>query len=73
MIKKSRKCMLPGLAKYKKSPLKQVSPKPVKKGKTKGKWTPETIDRIKKELKRYNENFQFGPDGHWHNDGIGIT
>tara|TARA_B100001250_G_C19145137_1_gene505482 strand:+ start:254 stop:469 length:216 start_codon:yes stop_codon:yes gene_type:complete len=70
---KSRKCMLPGLAKYKKSPLKQVPPKPVKKGKTKGKWTPETIDRIKKELKRYNENFQFGADGHWHNDGIGIT
>ena len=50
------------------SPFKQI---PVKKGKTK--WSPETIERMKKQMKRYNENFQFGPDGHWHNDGIGIT
>ena len=70
---KSRKHMLPGLAKYKKSPLKQVPPKPVKKGNFIKNMTPEDRKEFIDKLKKYNKNFQFGADGHWHNDGIGIT
>ena len=60
---KPRKCMLPGLAKYKKSPFKQ------KKIKDTGfirNMSPESKKEFFKKLKDYNEGFQFGPDGHWH-------
>jgi len=60
--------MLPGLAKYKKSPFKQklrIDQRVYDSGFIRS-ISPESREKLFKKFKKHDEGWQFGPDGHWH-------